>query len=214
VLVVGPWVAFNLSRFDEPTGISTNDGIAILGSTCDAVFSGHAIGLTNLSVCIPEHAPRGDQSVVSRIYRQRAVDYVDDGHRAQFLKVLAARVGRDWGLFRPADMLYINQSEGRPRWVTLLGMWWYYPLLVLAIAGAVMLHRRRVRIWPLAVPPIIVTIGAIPSYGQTRFRVPAEPVIVVLAACAIALLVARLRGTRDGAGAEPAAADVEVGAAT
>ena len=42
---MGPWVGFNQSRFQEPTFISTNDGIAILGSTCDAVFSGRAIGL-------------------------------------------------------------------------------------------------------------------------------------------------------------------------
>ena len=218
VLIVGPWVGFNLSRFEEPTLISTNDGIAILGSTCDAVFYGHAIGLTNLNVCIPERAPKGDQSVVSRIYRQRAVDYVNDGRRTQFLKVLAARVGRDWGLFQPGDMPFLNESEGRPRWVTTLGMWWYYPLLILAVAGAVMLHRRRVRIWPLAIPPIIVTLGAIPSYGQTRFRVPAEPVIVVLAACAAALLIVRWRGTADPTRAPDdapvAPTEVEAGAPT
>jgi hypothetical protein len=196
VLVVGPWVAFNLSRFDEPTFISTNDGIAILGSTCDAVFYGTAIGLTNLHVCIPEHAPPGDQSVVSKIYRQRAVDYINDGHRSQFVKVVLARIGRDWGVFRPLDMPFLNESEGRPRWLTTLGMWWYYPLAALAIGGAVALHRRRVRIWPLAVPPIIVTLGTVLSYGQTRFRVPAEPVIVVLAACAIALVVRRISGGR------------------
>jgi hypothetical protein len=186
-------VAFNLSRFDEPTFISTNDGIAILGSTCDAVFYGHAIGLTNLTVCIPKHAPPGDQSVVSKIYRQRALDYINDGHRTQFAKVVLARIGRDWGLFRPADMPFINESEGRPRWLTTLGMWWYYPLLALAIGGAVVLRRRKVRIWPLAVPPVIVTVGTVLSYGQTRFRVPAEPVIVVLAACAIAAIVGAVR---------------------
>ena len=136
-------MAFNLSRFDEPTFISTNDGIAILGSTCDAVFSGHAIGLTNLTVCIPKHAPPGDQSVVSKIYRQRALDYINDGRRTQFVKVVLARIGRDWGLFRPLDMQFINESEGRPRWLTTLGMWWYYPLAALALVGAVLLHRRQ-----------------------------------------------------------------------
>ena len=196
VLVVGPWVAFNLSRFDEPTFISTNDGIAILGSTCDAVFYGHAIGLTNLTVCIPKHAPPGDQSVVSKIYRQRALDYINDGRRTQFAKVVVARIARDWGLFRPRDMEFINESEGRPRWLTTLGMWWYYPLSVLALVGAFLLHRRKVRIWPLAVPPIIVTVGTLLSYGQTRFRVPAEPVIVVLAAATIAAIVARLTAGR------------------
>ncbi|MBK5287865.1 MAG: glycosyltransferase family 39 protein [Acidimicrobiia bacterium] len=187
--IVGPWVAFNQARFEESTFISTNDGIAILGSTCDAVFSGPPIGLTNLSKCVPKRAPKGDQSVVSKIYRQRAFDYINDGHGIQFLKVIAARIGRDWGLFRPADMPSFNESEGRPRWVTTLGMWWYYPLLALAIAGAVVLRRRRVRQWFLAVPPVIVTVGAILSYGQTRFRVPAEPVIVVLAAVALSAVV-------------------------
>jgi 4-amino-4-deoxy-L-arabinose transferase-like glycosyltransferase len=191
LVVVGPWVAFNMSRFEEPTFISTNDGIAILGSTCDAVFYGNAIGLTNLTVCIPEQAPPGDQSEISKIYRQRAWDYVNEGRRTQFVKVVAARIGRDWGLFRPMDMPFINESEGRPRWLTKMGMWWYYPLAALAVGGAVGLRRRRVRTWPLAVPPIIVTVGALLSYGQTRFRVPAEPVIVVLAAAAIAMLTGR-----------------------
>ncbi len=191
VVVVGPWVGFNLSRFEDPTFISTNDGIAILGSTCDEVFFGNAIGLTNLGRCIPRHAPPGDQSVVSRIYRQRAIDYINDGHRTQFVKVVLARIGRDWGLFRPLDMRFINEAEGRPRWLTTVGMWWYYPLLALALAGVVLLRRRAVTIWPLVVPPVIVTVGALLSYGQTRFRVPAEPVIVVLAACALAILVRR-----------------------
>ncbi len=191
VLAVGPWVSFNLSRFDEPTFISTNDGIAILGSTCDAVFFGHAIGLTNLQVCIPKHAPPGDQSVISKLYRQRAFDYINHGRRGQFLKVVAARVGRDWGVFQPNDMPFINESEGRPRWVTTLGMWFYYPLAALAIGGAVLLRRRRVRVWPFLVPPAIVTVGALLSYGQTRFRVPAEPTIVILAAVAVGAMVRR-----------------------
>ena len=191
LVIVGPWVGFNQSRFQEPTFISTNDGIAILGSTCDAVFSGRAIGLTNLSVCIPKHAPPGDQSRVSKIYRQRAIDYINDGRRGQFVKVVAARVARDWGLFRPNDMLYINEAEGRPRWLTELGLYFYYPLVLLAIVGAIVLRRRRVRMWFLLVPPVIVTAGALASYGQTRFRVPAEPVIVVLAAVAITAVVRR-----------------------
>ncbi|MBM3674497.1 MAG: glycosyl transferase [Actinobacteria bacterium] len=189
-LVIGPWILFNLSRFEEPTLLSTNDGIAMLGSNCKTVFWGPATGLTDLGDCIPEpeDAPKGDQSVVSRIYRQRAIDFVNDGRRQRFLEVLAARVGRDWSVFRPTDMLSLNEAEGRPRWVTAAGLWFYYPLLALAIGGIVVLKRRRVRQWPLLVPPIVVTLGAVLSYGQTRFRVPAEPTIVVLAAVALAAL--------------------------
>ena len=132
---------------------------------------------------------RGTSRWSRRIYRQRAIDYINDGRRTQFVKVVLARIGRDWGLYRPLDMPFINEAEGRPRWLTTLGMWWYYPLVALALVGAVMLRRRRVTIWPLSVPPVIVTVGALLSYGQTRFRVPAEPVIVVLAAAACTLLV-------------------------
>ena len=190
VLVVGPWVAYNFSRFEDPTFISTNDGIAILGSNCPPSFYGPSTGLTSLDDCIPKRPPRGDQSVASRVYRDRAFDYIK-AHKGRAVVVELARVGRDWGVFRPGDMLDWNQAEGRPSWITGLGMVFYYPIVLLAIGGIVVLRRRRVRQWPLLMPPLIITIGTVLSYGQTRFRVPAEPSLVVLAAVAIAALVAR-----------------------
>lgn len=190
VIVVGPWVAFNLSRFDEPVLISTNDGIAMLGSNCDAVYRGGGIGLTNLGVCLPKTVPRGDASVISRIYRDRAMNYMRE-HKRRVPLVVAARVGRDWGAFRPMDMLRLNEGEGRPRWITGAGMFFYYPLVLLALGGVVVLRRHRLRQWPLFVPPAIVSVGALLSYGQTRFRVPAEPSLVVLAAVALTALSTR-----------------------
>src|SRR6266540_2271534 len=141
VVVIGPWVGYNLARFKEPTFLSTNDGIALLGSNCDSVYFGH--------------------------------------------------VGRTWGLYRPWDMVSYNKGEGREGWVTILGIITFYPLLLAAIAGWVVMRRRRWRSWLLLVPAVIVTIASAATYGQTRFRVPAEPTLVVLAAIAIAALVAR-----------------------
>lgn len=204
LLLVGPWVAFNLSRFQDTTFLSTNDGTAMLASNCDSVYSGSGIGLTDLAKCIPQKAPKGDQSVVSRIYRDRAIDYMKE-HKSKVPVVLLARIGRDWSLFRPGDMLDWNQHEGRARWVTGLGLVFYYPLLIAAIGGVVVMRLRKKRQWPLLMPPLIVTVASVLSYGQTRFRSPAEPSLVVLAAIGIAALVARWWPERTSA--EPDAPD-------
>jgi 4-amino-4-deoxy-L-arabinose transferase-like glycosyltransferase len=186
-VLIGPWVGYNLVRFKEATFLSTNDGIALLGSNCDSVYYGHGIGLTDLK-CLGSN-PRGDQSVDSRIYRDRAFDYIRD-HKKRTVIVGAARAGRTWSVYRPWDMVSYNKGEGREGWVTILGLIMYYPLLVAAVAGWVVMRRRRRRSWPLLVPALIVTIASVATYGQTRFRVPAEPSLVVLAAVAIAAVVA------------------------
>jgi len=187
-VLIGPWVGYNLSRFKEPTYLSTNDGIALLGSNCDSVYYGDGIGLTDLKCLGPN--PRGDQSVDSRIFRDRAFDYIRD-HKKRAVLVAFARVGRTWSVYRPWDMVNYNKGEGREGWVTTLGLIAYYPLLIAAVAGWVVIRRRRRRSWPLLVPALVVTIASAATYGQTRFRVPAEPTIVVLAAVAIAAVMAR-----------------------
>jgi 4-amino-4-deoxy-L-arabinose transferase-like glycosyltransferase len=196
--VVGPWVAYNLSRFDERTFVSTNDGIALAGSNCDAVYSGGGLGLTALHPpCIDSPHPPGDESVVAKIYRKRAFDYMK-AHKRRLPVVVAARVGRTWSLFRPFDMLWFNAGEGRERWATALGLWAYYPLLTLAVAGGIVLARRAARtLWVLAVPAIVATIGVAATYGQTRFRAAAEPSIVILGAIAVVVLFQHLRGAAE-----------------
>jgi 4-amino-4-deoxy-L-arabinose transferase-like glycosyltransferase len=194
LVVVGPWVAYNLARFDERTFVSTNDGIALAGSNCDHVYHGNPIGLTYLfPPCIDSPHPPGDESVVAKIYRARAVDYMK-AHKSTVPKVIAARIGRTWSVFRPMDMLPFNRGEGRERWATALGLWWYYPLLGLAIAGAFVLAVRSWRTWWIVlVPPIVSTLGVAVTYGQTRFRAAAEPSIVVFAAVALVALARQLR---------------------
>jgi hypothetical protein len=212
VAVVGPWVGYNLARFDKRTFVSTNDGIALAGSNCDPVYSGNAIGLTVLRPpCIDSPHPPGDESVVAQIYRTRAFDYMK-AHKKRVPVVLAARVGRTWSVFRPMDMLEFNRGEGRERWVTALGLVAYYPLLALAVAGGFVLARRSPRaLWVLVVPAIASTIGVAVTYGQTRFRAAAEPSIVVLAALALVVVADRMRDDtgRSAQGVGRVGAEVE-----
>jgi 4-amino-4-deoxy-L-arabinose transferase-like glycosyltransferase len=195
-IVVAPWAGYNLHRFEDPTFVSTNDGIALAGSNCASVYSGKGIGLTSIAgpdACIDNPHPPGDQSEVAKIYRQRAFDYMRD-HARRVPIVAAARIGRTWSLFRPLDMVAFNKGEGREAWVTRLGLLVYYPTLILAIAGSIAMWRRRARLalWVLLVPAISLTIGVAATYGQTRFRAVAEPSLAILAAIGVLTLFPRL----------------------
>jgi hypothetical protein len=202
-LVIAPWFGYAMARFQDATFVSTNDGVALLGSNCTFPYHGNLIGGTTITpgYCLPLNPPPGDESAVSRVYRDQAFRYMR-GHLQHLPVVLAARVGRDWSLFRPQDA--VIETEGRPWWVTETGLAFYYPLLALAIGGTVVLWRRRAPVWPLLVPVIIVTASTVVSYGQVRFRVEAEPVLVVLASVAVAAIGAWWRQRRRDSPAEPA----------
>lgn len=193
VVVVGPWVGFNLARFHDRTFVSTNDGIALAGSNCDNVYYGSGIGLTAISgphACIDFPPPPGDQSQVAAVYRKRAFHYMRT-HLRQLPLVVAARIGRTWSLYRPLDMVAFNKGEGREGWVTRLGLVAFYPTLVGAVAGCVLMMKRHARraLWVLLVPVLAATAGAAATYGQTRFRAAAEPTLAILAAVALVAVI-------------------------
>jgi 4-amino-4-deoxy-L-arabinose transferase-like glycosyltransferase len=194
-IVIAPWVAYNESRFHEPTFISTNDGIALAGSNCDAVYYGVGTGLTSFQKgCLDDPPPPGDQSDVAKVYRKRAFHYIRT-HAGRALVVAFARVGRTWSLYRPLDMVSYNEQEGREPWLTRLGLLLYYPTLLFAIGGGVLLWKWRERwiLWILVCPAIAVTIGSAATYGQTRFRAAAEPSLALLAAVGIVALAGRIQ---------------------
>jgi 4-amino-4-deoxy-L-arabinose transferase-like glycosyltransferase len=222
-LVIAPWVAFNNVRFRDRTFLSTNDGLALAGANCHKAYYGDGIGLWYLvppcsftdaqiaalgPVDAAGHRRAPDESEVSTAYRTRAVDYMR-AHWKRVPLVVAARIGRTWSLFQPIEMITYNEGESRVRPVSWAGLVTYYPLAIAAIAGAVILWRRRLRraLWVLVTPAIAVTVAVAVTYGQVRFRAAAEPSIVVLAAIAGVELWARFdQGhTTAAPGADPAA---------
>jgi hypothetical protein len=64
--------------------------------------------------------------------------------------------------------------------------------MALAIAGLAVLRRRRVPVGPLLVPAVMVCVMGLLTYGSTRFRFAAEPMLVVLAAVALTAPAARV----------------------
>jgi hypothetical protein len=83
--------------------------------------------------------------------------------------------------------------EGRSVRVQKLGVIMFFVLIPFAAAGLVALRRRGEVTWILAAPFIIVSVTALTTYGNLRFREPAEIALVVLAAVSLDELLRRWR---------------------
>jgi hypothetical protein len=115
-------------------------------------------------------------------------------HSARVPVVIAARVGRSFELFRPRQQWQMEAFfEGRNLTVEKAGVLVYYVVAVLAVAGVIVLRRRKGP-WAILLAPLaLVVFVSIIGYGFTRFRVGAEPALIVLAALALDAAVDRRR---------------------
>ncbi len=185
-MVLAPWVGRNLATFHDPTYISTGDGLALLGANCPSTYSGPELGSWDIKCAdsVPSH---GDESVQGAADQHAAVTFAEH-HEDRLPVVVAARVGRLWDFYEPIQMTSFDTHEGRPRPEALAGLFVYYALLPFAVAGLVIMRRRRHRPWILLVPAGVLTVVAALFYGLVRFRAPFEVCLVVLAAPALVLL--------------------------
>lgn len=191
-LTIAPWVAYNLSRFDDPVFLSTGDGGVLLGANCDAVYSGDLIGFWDVDCAADGLLDGEDGSKDSSNQRRLAFEYIGD-HLERVPVVMAARVGRAFSLYAPGQMAAANAGEGRPRWASWLGFATYWALVPAAVYGVLLLRRRGVALLPLLVPVAIVVVVTAFSYGIVRFRVPAEVSLVVLGAVGADAALGRMR---------------------
>jgi 4-amino-4-deoxy-L-arabinose transferase-like glycosyltransferase len=171
-----------------------------------------------LGRCYPD-ALELDESQRDALLRSLATRYLADNQR-QLPVVVAARIGRMWDVYAPGQNTQLNwQVEGRGELASVVGLWTYYAQIPFAVAGLVVLVRRRIPVSPLLSLAGVITVTAAITFGATRYRVPADVMIAILAAVGIERLLAvrwpssdtgtitRLRRTRS-AGGRGAAADL------
>ena len=197
--VVSPWVVFNLTRFERPVFLTTNDGTTLLGANCDDAYHGAGVGGWSL-ICVasdPDYAMDEEPSVRSARQRSLAVHYVRS-HLGEVPRVVAARIARTMDLYGWSDLVFQDVGEERPRWAAWAGIGMFWVLAAAAVAG-VRRCSRRVR-WLLAAPVAVTVATTVLFYGGHRIRSTAEPVVVILAAVSVAALWPR---RRSGAAAGP-----------
>jgi 4-amino-4-deoxy-L-arabinose transferase-like glycosyltransferase len=186
VVVLAPWTVRNWIEFDRPVLIATNSGTAIAGANCAVTYAGgdHLGGW--YPPCIKEHPGKNEAEHHAEALRE-GVRYAGD-HLGRLPVVLAARVGRVLSVYKPFSI-----PEGRSVRVQKLGVLAFFVLAPLAVAGFVFMRRRGEVTWILVAPFIIVAVTALATYGNLRFREPAEISVVALAAVALDELLRRRR---------------------
>ncbi len=191
-LVLAPWVGYNLSRFHEPVTMTTNTGVTIAATYCDDMFYGPLKGFWSIS-CLdraghktqPRRRVTEDESQVDKRLTKYVITYANH-HLADMPIVIAARVRRLFQLYRVSSSVQVDAIEGTGSPDLIRGvLWGWWALLGCMVGGLIVSWRRRLPVFPIAGILTVTTITAALVYGEQRFRVPAEPGCILLAAIGV-----------------------------
>jgi peptidoglycan/LPS O-acetylase OafA/YrhL len=183
-VAVAPWVGHNMARFEEPTTLSAQFDQTLGTANCEDVYYGDRIGYWQLQ-CIQrvEHlVGDGDASAQGRGFQRIARQYVAD-HTGRVPYVVAARLGRTFGVFDPQGQIELDQRvESREVQLGQAGMFTWFAVAAAGALGLVGLRRAGRPIFPLVATVASVAVTVVIVYGNTRFRLPAELALMVPAA--------------------------------
>jgi hypothetical protein len=193
-VVLAPWLVRNTIAFDKPVPLSNNAAAAIAGANCATTYHGPRLGSWDYR-CLHNERNTADVNAESRFHRmilREGLRYERD-HLRRVPVVAAVRLLRTWGFYAPRQQAHFEEDEGRHFPLQLAGVALEFVLLPAAGVGLVLLARSGTRIGPLIAVLLAVALTSIATYGNTRFRAAAEPVIIVAAANALVVGVTRAR---------------------
>lgn len=117
-------------------------------------------------------------------------------HADRWPLVVPGRVARAWGLWDPLDEARREQIESRNYHWQILA--WAVSLVTLALglAGIRLLARRHHHVAMLVAPLVMTTVLVAVTYGNTRFRAPAECALAIGAVAAVITVWRNLAAAR------------------
>ena len=201
VMVLAPWVVRNQRELGTATLATLDPATAIAGTNCDATYGGRLLGSWSFECTQRSDQANKTEVELSRQLQREGRQFVQD-HLSRVPIVVGVRVLRLWGLYDPIEQSRQEAVESRSFAWQLVTEAAFLPVGALAAYGFVLLRRRRAPLLPLLAVVGSVTVTAALVYGKQRFRVAAEPVLLVAASVAIVHLVTarrRRNGSRAAA---------------
>jgi 4-amino-4-deoxy-L-arabinose transferase-like glycosyltransferase len=194
-VVCAPWCVRNSLTFDRPTAIYTGVGSVFAGANLDSTYHGRRLGGWDFDGLY--RTPTGrrydrNEAARSEHWRKEGIDYARD-HAGRLPVVVAVRVLRTWDLYPFSPVARARFGSGEYKHVRALeypSQLIFLATVLLAVAGAVRLRRRREVLWPLLVPLVLVTLVSATGYGDPRFREAADVSLLVLAGAGASLALA------------------------
>ncbi|MCU1458598.1 MAG: hypothetical protein JWL73_2690 [Actinomycetia bacterium] len=190
LVVVTPWLIRDRVVMKGFVPISNNSGTMLAGANCHEAYYTFHLGHWLFRCVMADTVLGFNEMQQAKHFRKDGLDYAR-AHKGRVPYVAAVRVMRTYGVWDFRDEINLESFESRNHsWLT-GGHWFYFAMIPFSVAGMVLGFRRRRRyLWPLASTLIMVAVVSALSYGNQRFRLAAEPAIIVFAAVAVVRLLA------------------------
>ena len=202
-LCIVPWTARNARVADDFIPLSMQDSAAYGTFNDDAANdprSPYAWRVyTTREAKLFAGPPIPDGELREELLR-RTRDYIEAHPDALPKAFFWNGLSRTWDVRRPKYALDEVNFEGRDRTVSGFGLLFYYVLLVAALIALWRLRARRTLVLPVAAMALGASV-VFTTAAATRYRLPLEPMIVVLGCAVLTGRVPKLR--REAAGAAP-----------
>jgi hypothetical protein len=188
IVVIAPWVIRNWVQIGRPM-LSSQLEVTLATTNCDSTYYGDLAGYWDFLCSGPilEEAGIDDPSDprFNDVLGEAARDYIRD-NAGRVPTVMALRVGRTLTIYRPDHQVMLETSaEGGNDVVARLGLWSFRVAALAGIAGAIILRRRAVPVFPLLAPVATVLVTVVLLYATVRFRAPADLSLALLTAVAV-----------------------------
>jgi 4-amino-4-deoxy-L-arabinose transferase-like glycosyltransferase len=186
-LIVAPWVLRNFARFGAFVPGSTVGGFVLAGANNATVYD-NPYGLGGWTAnfvdepvyrsCAAEYDT--DEPEYTACLSREAVAYAIK-RKDRWPAVVTWRLRRALDLWNPQQAAFFETLEGRFPVYTRAAAHAFFPILLLAIGGAVRLIGQARRLYWLYAIPVYYLLQISMTWGIQRMRAPMEPFLLLLA---------------------------------